>query len=246
METTARPLSGGRSPSLVAYRSLADDLANGKWATGSRLPSERALAAELGVSRTILRHALRELAEAGLLEPAPQRGWFVTRQRLSEGPNTLAGFTENARERGLNPGARIICQQARPASVEEAEAMGLSPAAEIVEIERVRTLDGLPTAVQTLCFPARLVPGLERVGLEDISLYELLYSTYEIKPARCDYTLQAERAELLVAQHLEIDEGAPVLVGRERTVDGDERVICVGRIVHRGDAYRFTASLYRF
>ena len=246
MASTVQPLSGGRSPSLVAYRSLADDLASGKWATGSRLPSERSLAAELGVSRTILRHALLELVEAGLLESAPQRGWFVTRQRLSEGPNTLAGFTENARERGLNPGARIISQVVRPASFEEAETLGLSPAAEIVEIERVRTLDMLPTAVQALCFPARLVPGLARARLEDVSLYAVLYSEYGITPARCDYTLQAERAEGLIAQHLEISEGAPVLVGRERTVDSEERVICVGRIVHRGDAYRFTASLYRF
>ena len=246
MATTVPSLSGGRSPSLVAYRSLADDLASGKWATGSRLPSERSLSEELGVSRTILRHALRELADAGLLEPAAQRGWFVTRQRLSEGPNTLAGFTENARERGLNPGARIISQFVRPATFEEAEALGLSPAAEIVEIERVRTLDMLPTAVQTLCLPARLVPGLVRAPLEDASLYAVLLSEYGIKPSRCDYTLQAERAEGLVAKHLEISEGAPVLVGRERTVDSEERVICVGRIVHRGDAYRFTASLYRF
>ena len=100
--TDDRP--GGRSPSLSAYRALASSLASGRWPPGSLLPSERALAEELGVGRTTLRHALKELADAGILEPAPQRGWFVARAYISEGPNVLMGFSEGAAARGLTHG----------------------------------------------------------------------------------------------------------------------------------------------
>ncbi|MGA0068420.1 MAG: GntR family transcriptional regulator, partial [Miltoncostaeaceae bacterium] len=68
MSTGTSERTGGRSPSLSAYRAIASNLASGRWPPGSLLPSERALAEELGVSRTTLRHALKELADAGVLE----------------------------------------------------------------------------------------------------------------------------------------------------------------------------------
>jgi len=245
MRTETSPRSAGRSPSLSAYRALASSLASGRWPPGSLLPSERALAEELGVSRTTLRHALRELEDAGFLEPAPQRGWFVARAYISEGPNVLMGFSEGAAARGLTAGSRIVSLSRHPCSFEMAELLGVPPASEVVELERVRTLDHLPVAVQSLSLPQRLVPGLESELLDHTSLYRLLAERYGLTPSRCDYTLQAESASEHIASLLDITPGSPVLVGHEITVDSQDRVIAAGRMVYRGDAYRFTATLFR-
>lgn len=241
--TDDRP--GGRSPSLSAYRALASSLASGRWPPGSLLPSERALAEELGVGRTTLRHALKELADAGILEPAPQRGWFVARAYISEGPNVLMGFSEGAAARGLTAGSRTVSQVLRPCSFEVAELLGVPPASDVVELERVRTLDGLPVAVQSISLPHKLVPGLESRSLEGVSLYRLLHEAYGLMPSRCDYTLQAEAASDHVAALLEVPVGSPALVGHEVTVDSSDRVMAAGRMIYRGDAYRFTSTLFR-
>ena len=45
--------------------------------TGDKLPSERALATQYGVSRNVLREALRSLSEKGLLEIKPGKGIYV-------------------------------------------------------------------------------------------------------------------------------------------------------------------------
>ena len=45
--------------------------------TGDKLPSERTLSAQYGVSRNVLREALRSLSEKGLLEIKPGIGIFV-------------------------------------------------------------------------------------------------------------------------------------------------------------------------
>jgi GntR family transcriptional regulator len=245
MSTGTSERTGGRSPSLSAYRAIASNLASGRWPPGSLLPSERALAEELGVSRTTLRHALKELADAGVLEPAPQRGWFVARAYISEGPNVLMGFSEGAAARGLTAGARTVTLNLQPCTFEIADLLGVPPASDVIEIERVRTLDGLPVAVQTLSLPAKLVPGLESESLDDSSLYRLLGERYGLVPSRCDYTLQADSASEHVAGLLDVAVGSPVLIGHEVTVDTQDRVMAAGRMIYRGDAYRFTATLFR-
>jgi GntR family transcriptional regulator, transcriptional repressor for pyruvate dehydrogenase complex len=56
---------------------------------GSRLPGERQVAERLGVSRPLVREALRGLAERGLVEVVPGRGTFTRRVRTSDAARPL-------------------------------------------------------------------------------------------------------------------------------------------------------------
>lgn len=58
---------------------LQEGILAGRWASGERLHQEQ-LAAELGISRTPLREALRRLASEGLVELLPHRGARVADQ----------------------------------------------------------------------------------------------------------------------------------------------------------------------
>jgi GntR family transcriptional repressor for pyruvate dehydrogenase complex len=51
---------------------------SGRLRAGDRLPSERELAGEFGVSRTAIREAVKALSEKGLVEAYPGRGTFIT------------------------------------------------------------------------------------------------------------------------------------------------------------------------
>lgn len=61
---------------VVAY--IRDLIEAGSLAPGDRLPPERDLAAQLGVSRTVLREALHTLAAFGLVDLQHGRGVFIT------------------------------------------------------------------------------------------------------------------------------------------------------------------------
>ncbi|WP_330181733.1 FCD domain-containing protein [Nocardia sp. NBC_01503] len=63
---------------------LLDRLRAGEWELGHRLPGETTLAAQLGVGRSTLREAIRELAGKGVLESRQGAGVFVTALDVAE------------------------------------------------------------------------------------------------------------------------------------------------------------------
>jgi GntR family transcriptional regulator len=236
----------GRNHAVEAYRILQDALTVGQFAAGTRLPGERTLAAQLGVSRATLRQVLNALADAGRIEPSPQRGWFVAERKLVHEPNRLRGFTEVARESGLVANSRIVGLRLRSPTLAEAESLEIDTTQEVIDLRRVRALNGSPISVEYACVSAARVPGLEIDDLTDQSLYEILRERYDIVATRCDYELQAEAAKARDGKLLGIAVGSPVLVGYQRTYDQHERCFDTGKQVYRGDAYRFKASLLRF
>jgi len=62
-----------RTHEIVLAR-IEADLAAGRWGLGERLPAERALAEELGVSRPSVREALRVLEAMGIVRTAVGSG----------------------------------------------------------------------------------------------------------------------------------------------------------------------------
>lgn len=60
-----------------AIASLRDRVVAGTWAVGERLPSEPAMAEELGVGRSTVREAVRALSHAGVLEVRQGAGTFL-------------------------------------------------------------------------------------------------------------------------------------------------------------------------
>ncbi len=231
--------------SLQAYRILSRAIRLDRPTPGSRVPSERHLAEALGVSRVTVRKVLFSLADEGVLESSAQRGWFIPEAPLSEPPNTLQSFTEMATARGFQVETQVLMRKVRPATLDEAEHLGLAPTSPILELERLRKLDGNPICVDHSRLSAARVEAIVGLDLTDCSLYAALEDRCGIVPSRADYSVHAEPASAQVAKWLGLEPGAPVLAGSETTYDQDDAPIAFGELRYRGDAYRFNASLFR-
>ena len=59
------------------YQQMKDQIVNGEWKAGDRLPSENELAEQFGVSRVTVRGALQKLAALGLIETKLGDGSYV-------------------------------------------------------------------------------------------------------------------------------------------------------------------------
>ena len=74
---------GGAVISDRIVSALLEELRTGRYAQADRLPAEVDLAAELGVSRTVIRDALSEMERAGYVERVRGIGTVVNRTVLS-------------------------------------------------------------------------------------------------------------------------------------------------------------------
>lgn len=70
-------------------RTIEQEILSGRIPSGSKLPSERQLAASYGVGRPLVREALRELSAAGLIEVFPGRGAFARGARAMSAARPL-------------------------------------------------------------------------------------------------------------------------------------------------------------
>lgn len=122
--TTRTPLA-----EVTADR-LAESVRTGVYAEGERLPSERQLVIDLGVSRIVVREALKVLAERGLIEVRPGVGSFVTALDAAVATRNLSQYINRRRiepehlfeiRRLLEP--TMAAQAARNADPEMVEAM---------------------------------------------------------------------------------------------------------------------------
>lgn len=75
--------------SLVVARNLLDFLMNSEFQRGDRLPSERVLAEAAGVSRPVIREALKALSFLGLLDVRPGDGTFLADTQSALLPNVI-------------------------------------------------------------------------------------------------------------------------------------------------------------
>src|SRR4051812_36727407 len=232
------PISDASQPLYHrVYRQIAKEIENGTLAPGARLPSERWFCDELGVSRATVRRAIEELVADGLVE-GRGRGSFVTGETLVEPPNTLMSLSELGRSRGLDATARVLSSQIRPATIDEADAFGIAPGAELLELRRLRMLDGLPISLDNNRVPLRLVPSAAKLDFTSASLYEAIERDGN-RLVRADYELEARAADETEAELLGLAPGAPVLFATTVAIGEDARILDLGVTVYRADRYRF-------
>lgn len=150
----------------------------GQLKAGDRLPTEQALMAKYGASRTPVRQALTTLANEGLIETATSRGTFVREHR----PLTLhatryerehrevsavdayrSELTAQGREAGQSFEMRVI-----PASEAVASRLGISEGAMVVLRRLVRTVDGQPSSIQDSFYPYDIAEGTEILKPGDV------------------------------------------------------------------------------
>ena len=211
--------------------------------TGDRLPPERELAAQFGVSRMTLRQAISSLSSAGYVSRVQGAGTFVADPTISKNTE-LTGFSEDMKARGFRPSSRLLAVEHVPAGAALGQELVISPAEMVYHVERVRMADGIPMCLETIDIPAHLTPGLDEQPLEE-SLYDILASTYGIRLFDADQVITPTVVDQRQAELLHVPIHSPALVVTRLGYDKKRRPIERAISIYRGDRYDIRLTVHR-
>ncbi|HTJ71659.1 MAG TPA: GntR family transcriptional regulator [Actinospica sp.] len=230
---------------IQAASLIRREIDNGVLKRGARLTPERELCEQLGISRVTLRRALRQLVDEGVLNASHGRGWYITQgAQKKEWPNHLESFSETAARMGLRTHSTIVRAESTPASFDEAEQLSIAPGSHLFRLERVRFLEGVPTALDLTIIPRNLVSDIAEVDFAVSSLYATLTAA-GITPARADSTIEVCKADVRTAQLLQIQAGDPLLIMWQLALSSQREPLFVSTIQYVGERYRLRTSFTR-
>lgn len=219
---------------------LRDDIGQGAYAPGDRLPTEAELSTRFGVNRHTVRRALADLAAGGLVQSRRGSGVFVTSRPTDYRLGRRVRFHQNIAESGRTPSRRITRLETRPAGEAEAEALKLPPTAEVHVVEGVSLADGVPMAAFRSIFPAARFPGLLAAMERQGSVTEALRACGLEDYTRAETRLTATLADPVQAVALQVQPGAAVLRSVAVNVDAQGLPVEHGTTWFAGDRVTLT------
>jgi GntR family transcriptional regulator len=228
----------GRTPEDVR-RILVGQISAGQLRPGQRLGAERALAAELGVSRATLRQALAVLAENGMVRRVPGRGGgtFISKGKIERDLSRVVGVPALLRSQGVVAGTRVMSARLSAADEAAAQALRLPAGDLVIDLVRIRLADGSPISVEHAMLPADRFPGLLELPLGG-SVYELLEERYATRPKEALERIEVVAASPDEAMVLDVAAGAPLLSITRTTTDTEDEPIEFSHDLFRADRTR--------
>lgn len=234
----------GEALYLQVKNELYKRIQEGRWKSGAIIPTEQDLIAEFDVSRTTVRQAIDLLVQDNLLEKKQGRGTIVRPQNLVGHLGRLKGFTEEARERGQTPKAKVLRSEFKTKFFSEQEILNVPEEEPILLIERIRLADDVPIAIERSCWPQDIGELLENHNLNEAHYYEIL-EQHNIYLKRAKETIRAINATLDEADYLGIRPGECLLEMTRISYGMDDRPIEYTKTKYRSDKYQYSIELKR-
>ncbi|HEY0162864.1 MAG TPA: GntR family transcriptional regulator [Edaphobacter sp.] len=217
---------------------LMEKIHSGAIAEGDLLASEEELARTYRVSRMTARQALHGLKTRGYAHSQKGRGTFVTKPKLEKSILHLRGFTEDMKQRGMQPSSHLLEQTVVRAGDDMAESLKIFPESPVMRLRRLRLADGIPMALEESHIPLHPFPGLERISFEKQSLYYVLRESYGVRVAWADEVIEAVLPSREEAMLLTIPSNTCILSISRVIVTTEQTPIEVACSRYRGDRYR--------
>ena len=224
---------------------LRDRILQGEWGPGEVIPAESTLAQSYGVALGTIRQALALLVEDGVLQRRHGKGTFVTKG--VDGASMMRFF----RFRGVDdasseaPQSRILSSRLRTATAQEATVFGATKGAQVLQLERLRSLGSEPCLLETIVLPLPLFGKLVDSHTDewDDLLYPMLQQRCGVVIQKTQDSLSFSQLNATQAKRLKLAAAHPCVLVERQAFDIAGR--CVELRTTRGDAFSFkyTAQL---
>ncbi len=202
-----------RDSPIPAYLQVENDLRRLiRSGTPLRFPSEIELAKLYGVSRVTVRQALERLAAAGLVKREHGRGTtVVSPPELALDLTLLRGINEELRAAGVRGRVQLLEQRVDVPPVEIGAALHMQPGEQAVLLRRLVFANDVPLSMNRSWFPLKLVPGLDRMSLENASVWSTLAEHHGIQLVSAESKIEVVESQAEESRVLQVPFESPLI-----------------------------------
>jgi GntR family transcriptional regulator len=220
---------------------ISDAIRQGKFPSGSQLPSEMELIGILGVSRTTLREALRTLEEQGSIYRKRGLGTFVSEKSIVKDLSINFGITEMIAQAGYTPktsNGEILIEEAFG---KIAQGLEIPEGTRVLVIKRLRLANATPIVWSEDIIPEVILEGRipSEHDLKTQSLYDYLEKDCDIRIVKGTAVVRPIAAYKEIAEKLHIQRNNILLLISQTDYDGNNRPIIYSIEYHLSDMITF-------
>lgn len=228
------------------YARIKENIDSRRWEEGGRIPNEMDLMRDFGVSRDTVRKALARLAREGYIYRKSGYGTFVKRQKADYRLITLTSFTEQMRERGLEPSSDVLGLECAPLPDDRVrEILGAGKTDDVYAVTRVRRANGTPMAYEIAHIPASVCPDFEFHFKKYGSLFQIYETVYKHEIDFGRVILEATKCREPVCGYLELPNSFPVLTMNCTAYLADQRPLYHVICHYSSEHYYFSQNIPR-
>ncbi|MTI86995.1 MAG: GntR family transcriptional regulator [Balneolaceae bacterium] len=190
---------------------LREEIVEGYYSEGDKLPSEKRLCEYFDVSRVTVRHALQLLENEDLIHKKQGLGAFVSNIDVANKLVQLTDFSEDMRKAGFESKSKLISLEKTGPVKDVNTFLELRPDMKLIRIDRVRLANDKAVAFDRTWLPPAYGQLLFDENLTTNTLYELIEDKYEIPIIGGKYQITAATADEYIAKHLGVPVGSALL-----------------------------------
>ncbi len=224
---------------LPIYTQIANELRQninqGAYQVGDRLPTENQLSDRFGVNRHTVRRAIALLKSEGLLRVDQGRGTFVAGTPIRYPIGQRMRYNETLKAQGFQNSFQLLKAVEIPATQTIAEGLDTPVGEPVALIERLEFADEQPIAISSSHFPLHLFPDILSHEDKMWSISRLVRQVYG-----CDHIRRTTRVSARIvrpqdARLLRLPLNYPILLTESVNIDQYSHVIEYGVTRFRGD-----------
>ncbi len=218
------------------YRQFRQAIDEGELPVGEKLPSERKVAADYGISRITARKAYDILRQEGYVRAFQGKGAFVA-QSLTHAYNhtPVRGFSEVILTMGMTPSSKVLSCDVVPVNSEIAHHLNVGNLDQAIKIRRLRLANGVPMALESTYLSYPLCAPILKVNLEKSSLYRTLREVAGIRLDHADQSLQCILTSDRDIQLLSLVPPSAVVKLKRRTYDVGGHIVEYVESIYQGE-----------
>ncbi len=213
---------------------ISENIRNGVWPPGTKLPSENQLASDLGASRMTINRPLRELTAEGHLKRIQGVGTFVTEPARHANLIELKPIAEEIQSQGKQHRAKVLTLKSIKSKRVLAERMGINTGDPLFHIIVVHYQDDIPIQYETRHVNPSVVPNFMQIDFTKTTPGEFLVS--QVRPEELEHIVQAILPTTKIAKHLSINTVEPCLRLKRRTWK-DGQIVTAADLIYPSSRY---------